>query len=64
MNADPVGNFGTLRFVKKNGSVLASYPVDDEEVTIGRGSSANIRLYYTWVDPLHCKLAIEDRKVR
>ncbi|KZV96009.1 hypothetical protein EXIGLDRAFT_643682 [Exidia glandulosa HHB12029] len=62
MDTGPVGNYGTLRFVKKNGTVLASYPIDDEELTIGRGSRCLIRLYFTWVDHLHCKLVFEDRK--
>lgn len=65
--ADPAetGKYGTVRLLKRREptTVVASYPIDDEEVTFGRDSSCSVRLYYQWVSSIHCKLIFEERKV-
>lgn len=66
MDASEVGRFGTLRLLKRlePDKVVASYPIDDEEVTIGRDTACSIRLYYDTVSGLHCKIIFRERKVR
>ena len=65
MEASEVGRFGTLRLMKRlePDKVVASYPIDDEEVTFGRDSTCSIRLYYESVSGLHCKITFHERKV-
>ena len=65
MDASEVGRFGTLRLMKRlePDKVVASYPIDDEEVTLGRDPSCSIRLYYDSVSGLHCKIIFRERKV-
>lgn len=65
MDSSEVGRFGTLRLMKRlePDKVVASYPIDDEEVTFGRDQSCSIRLYYETVSSIHCKLIFRDRKV-
>ncbi|KAI0696537.1 hypothetical protein BC835DRAFT_1405935 [Cytidiella melzeri] len=64
MDSSEVGRFGTLRLMKRlePHKVVASYPIDDEEVTFGRDPSCSIRLYYESVSALHCKLIFRERK--
>lgn len=65
MDASDVGKYGTLRVLKRlEDEIVACYPIDDEEVTIGRDPSCNLRLYYDSVSSVHCKLIFENRKVR
>lgn len=66
MDSSEVGRFGTLRLMKRTEphKVVASYPVDEEEVTFGRDPACSIRLYYEAVSALHCKLIFRERKVR
>jgi hypothetical protein len=65
MDASEVGRFGTLRLMKRSepDKVVASYPIDDEEITLGRDPSSSIRLYYDSVSGLHCKIIFRERKV-
>lgn len=65
MDSAEVGRFGTLRLVKRlePHKVVASYPVDEEEVTFGRDPACSIRLYYESVSALHCKIIFRERKV-
>ena len=60
-----VGRYGTLSLMKKDGSniPIAHYPIDDEEITIGRDPSCSVRLYYDAISKLHCKVTFEDTKV-
>ena len=64
MNSE-YGTYGVLRFLKKNddSNVVASYPIDDETLTFGKGGDCNIRLYYPAVSQLHAKIIFKDRKV-
>jgi hypothetical protein len=61
-----VGRYGTLSLMKKDGSniPIAHYPIDDEEITIGRDPNCSVRLYYDTISKLHCKVTFEDSKVR
>ncbi|KAL4253373.1 hypothetical protein ABKN59_003888 [Abortiporus biennis] len=64
MDSSEVGRYGTLRLMKRlePDTAVASYPIDDEEVTMGRDQSCSIRLYYESVSALHCKIIFRDRK--
>ena len=66
MDSSYVGRYGTLSLMKKDGSniPIAHYPIDDEEVTIGRDPNCSVRLYYDAISKLHCKITFEDAKVR
>ena len=63
MNSD-YGTYGVLRFLKKNDdSVVASYPIDDDTITFGKGADCNIRLYYPAVSQQHAKIIFKENKV-
>lgn len=65
MDSSEVGKYGTLRLMKRlePDKAVASYPIDDEEITFGRDPSSSIRLYYDSVSAVHCKIVFHDRKV-
>ncbi len=65
MDPSEVGKFGTLRLMKRldPSQVVASYPIDEDEISIGRDQDCSIRLYYDAVSPQHCKIIFQDRKV-
>ncbi|KAF8500709.1 hypothetical protein BU17DRAFT_72038 [Hysterangium stoloniferum] len=48
MDSSEIGRFGTLRLLKRHHPdiTIACFPIDDEEVTFGRGRQCSIRLYY------------------
>ena len=64
VDTSEVGKFGTIRLLKQREptSVVAAYPVDDDEVSFGRDPNCSVRLYYPEVSPLHCKIIFEERK--
>ncbi|TCD68785.1 hypothetical protein EIP91_009798 [Steccherinum ochraceum] len=64
MDSSEVGRFGTLHLMKRLDptAVAASYPIDEEEITIGRDPLCSIRLYYESVSMLHCKIIFRERK--
>ncbi|OCH84181.1 hypothetical protein OBBRIDRAFT_799298 [Obba rivulosa] len=65
MDASEVGRYGTLSLLKRldPNTVVATYPIDDPEVTVGRDQSCSIRLYYPAVSALHCRIFFDqDRK--
>ncbi|THH31839.1 hypothetical protein EUX98_g2372 [Antrodiella citrinella] len=64
MDSSEVGRFGTLHLKKRldPNAIAASYPIDEEEITIGRDPSCSIRLYYESVSALHCKIVFRERK--
>ncbi|KAI0672231.1 hypothetical protein C8Q78DRAFT_1137757, partial [Trametes maxima] len=64
MDSNDVGRFGTLALLRRLPveSVVTSYPIDDEELTIGRDQSCSLRLYYPAVSALHAKITFVDRK--
>jgi len=66
MDSSYVGRYGTLSLMKKDDSniPIAHYPIDDEEITIGRDPNCSVRLYYDTISKLHCKVTFEDAKVR
>jgi hypothetical protein len=45
-------------------AVITSFGIDTEELTFGRDPKCSVRLYYTDVGLVHCKIMFEDRKVR
>ncbi|KAI9056479.1 hypothetical protein FKP32DRAFT_1763184 [Trametes sanguinea] len=64
MDPSDIGRFGTLSLLRRLPleSVVTSYPIDDEELTIGRDQSCSLRLYYPAVSALHAKITFVDRK--
>lgn len=65
MDPRDFGRYGSLSLLKRLDpeTVVASYPIDDPEITIGRDPSCSIRLYYASVSALHCKIVFNERKV-
>ena len=63
-DSSEVGKYGMVRLLKRRepSTVVASYPVDEEEVTFGRDPSCSVRLYYQWVSSIHCKLVFDASK--
>jgi hypothetical protein len=58
------GRYGVLRFMRRHEeTVIASYPIDDDELTFGCDPSCSVRLYYPTVSPLHAKIIFQERKV-
>jgi len=43
--------------------VITSFGIDSANLTFGRETSCDVRLYYSAVDPVHCRLVNEDGKV-
>lgn len=66
MDSSQVGRFGTLSVMKTSDPTVpvAHFPIDEEEITIGRDPSCSVRLYYETVSRLHCKIVFQERKVR
>ncbi|KAI1792452.1 hypothetical protein LXA43DRAFT_1006622 [Ganoderma leucocontextum] len=64
MDASDVGRLGALQLLRYQSpeSVVTSYPIDDEEITIGRDQSCSLRLYYPAVSALHAKITFVERK--
>ncbi|RPD61573.1 hypothetical protein L226DRAFT_485383 [Lentinus tigrinus ALCF2SS1-7] len=62
MDASEVGRLGTLSLLRATDSVVTAYPIDDEELTIGRDQSCSLRLYYPAVSGLHAKVTFVERK--
>lgn len=65
MDSSEVGQYGTLRLVKRLDpqSVVAAFPIDDDAVTFGRDPKCSVRLYYPSVSAVHAKIVFQDRKV-
>ncbi|KAH9929074.1 uncharacterized protein BXZ73DRAFT_102227 [Epithele typhae] len=64
MDASDMGRLGALCLLRSGAqdSVVTAYPIDDEEITIGRDQSCSLRLYYPAVSSLHAKITFIDRK--
>ncbi|KAH9064558.1 hypothetical protein EDB87DRAFT_1556259 [Lactarius vividus] len=63
MDGTEFGRYGVLRFMRRHeDTVIASYPIDDDELTFGCDSSCSVRLYYPTVSPLHAKIFFQERK--
>lgn len=62
MDVTDFGRYGTLSLLRRqeNEGIVASYPIDDPEVTIGRDPTCNIRLYYPAVSAMHCKIVVDE----
>ena len=60
-----VGRYGTISLLKRNEehTVVTSFGIDAEELTFGRERTCGVRLYYSDVALLHCKVVFEERKV-
>jgi hypothetical protein len=64
MGDNEFGRYGVLRFMRRHEeTVIASYPIDDDELTFGCDPSCSVRLYYPTVSPLHAKIIFQERKV-
>ena len=65
MDPSDFGRYGSLSLLKRldPDAIVASYPIDDLEITIGRDPSCSIRLYYASVSALHCKIIFNESKV-
>jgi hypothetical protein len=66
MDASDIGRYGTISFMKRldPDHVVATFPIDDEQITFGRDPACSVRLYYNSVSLLHCKIIFQERKVR
>lgn len=68
MDEMPIGRYGTIHYMSSNGSdvPLASYPIDEDEVVIGRSdhTTCHIRLIDHRVSDVHCTLRFKEGKVR
>ncbi|KAH9077726.1 hypothetical protein EDB83DRAFT_2345491 [Lactarius deliciosus] len=63
MDGTEFGRYGVLRFMRRHeDTVIASYPIDDDELTFGCDPSCSVRLYYPTVSPLHAKIFFQERK--
>ncbi|KAI9513527.1 hypothetical protein F5148DRAFT_1006664 [Russula earlei] len=63
MDGSEFGSYGVLRFMRRHEeTIIASYPIDDDELTFGCDPSCSVRLYYPTVSPLHAKIIFQDRK--
>ncbi|KAH9947856.1 hypothetical protein B0H21DRAFT_736642 [Amylocystis lapponica] len=64
MDASDIGRYGTISLLKRlePDTVVASYPIDEPEITLGRDTSCSIRLYYPAVSALHCKIIFNENK--
>ncbi|TFY56053.1 hypothetical protein EVJ58_g7870 [Rhodofomes roseus] len=62
MDASDFGRYGTLYLLKRHepDAIVAPYPIDEPEVTLGRDTSCSIRLYYAEVSAVHCKVVFND----
>jgi len=66
-----VGRYGTLCLLKRhvhsaesaNDNVVTSFGIDDEELTFGSSTTCGVRLYYSDVESLHCKIVFDEYKV-
>lgn len=66
-----VGRHGTLSLLKRQNvsvgdagdSILMSFGFDDDELTFGSSITCSVRLYYSDVDSLHCKIVFDPFKV-
>lgn len=66
MDSSEIGRYGTLRLVKRLSpqTIVASFPIDEEELTFGRDPKCSVRLYYPSVSAVHARIIFQDRKVR
>src|SRR5258708_33374892 len=66
-----VGRHGTLSLLKRQNvpvsdagdSILTSFGIDDDELTFGSSTTCSVRLYYSDIDTLHCKIVFDQFKV-
>lgn len=66
-----VGRHGTLSLLKRQNvpvgdagdGILTSFGIDDDELTFGSSTTCSVRLYYSDVDSLHCKIVFNQFKV-
>ena len=60
-----IGRYGTVSLLKQQDTsvVVAEFGIDTEEISFGRDRNCSVRLYYPDVDPVHCKIIFEERKV-
>jgi hypothetical protein len=60
-----IGRYGTICFMKRNepDTVVTAFGINTEQLTFGRDTTCDVRLYYPNVSLLHCKIIFEERKV-
>ncbi|KIY52193.1 hypothetical protein FISHEDRAFT_35796, partial [Fistulina hepatica ATCC 64428] len=60
-----VGRYGSLMLMKRLDPdiVLTGFGIDTEELTFGRDTTCDVRLYYPDVSAVHCKIVFQDNKV-
>jgi hypothetical protein len=65
MDSSEVGRYGTISFMKRlhPDTVVATFPIDDEQVTFGRDPHCSVRLYYNAISSIHCKIIFQEAKV-
>ncbi|KAF8314336.1 uncharacterized protein EI90DRAFT_469122 [Cantharellus anzutake] len=58
---DLLGRYGVLRLLSnKTRKPVTSFPVDSDVLTFGRDTTCDVRMYFTFVSPLHAKLVFES----
>ncbi|KAF8333192.1 uncharacterized protein EI90DRAFT_639250 [Cantharellus anzutake] len=61
---DLLGRYGVLRLLSnKTRKPVTSFPVDSDVLTFGRDTTCDVRMYFTFVSPLHAKLVFENGQV-
>ncbi len=65
VDTSQIGRYGTISLLKRQDSsiVVTAFGIDTEQLTFGRDHECGVRLYYPDVDPVHCKIVFEERKV-
>lgn len=60
---DRSGRYGILRLLSSKTKLpVTSFPVDSDVLTFGRDTTCDVRMYFTFVSPLHAKLVFEDEQ--
>ncbi|KAF9461792.1 hypothetical protein BDZ94DRAFT_1323128 [Collybia nuda] len=59
-----IGRYGTICLMKRHepDTVVTSFGIDTEELTFGRDPTCGVRLYYSDVSLVHCRIVFEERK--
>lgn len=64
VDTSQIGRYGTISLLKRKvPSIVTAFGIDTEQLTFGRDRECGVRLYYPDVDPVHCKIVFEERKV-
>ncbi|KAG5641498.1 hypothetical protein DXG03_005083 [Asterophora parasitica] len=59
-----IGRYGTISLMKRGDPSIAvtAFGIDTDQLTFGRDPTCGVRLYYTDVGLVHCKIVFEEHK--